>query len=234
MQPTSLRRVAVIGGVRIPFCRSNTLYADLSTLDMMVAALSGLLDKSRLAGAHIDEAAGGAVVTHSRDWNLAREAVIGSKLAPSTPGVTMMQACGTSLQAASGIAAKIATGQIESGIALGSDTTSDPPIVVSKKLATRPRAASMQKAGGDKVKACKGFSPAELAPQPPSVAEPRTGLSMGEHCELMAKRWKISRADQDELAYESHKKAAQAFRSGWFDDLIVPCAGVFRDNNVRE
>ena len=230
----TIRRVAVIGGVRIPFCRSNSLYVDLTNLDMLTASLNGLVDRYNLKGAHIDEVVGGAVVTHSRDWNIAREAVISTKLAPSSPGITMMQACGTSLQAAGGIAAKIATGQIECGIAMGSDTTSDPPIVVSKKLATRLRDVAMQKTTWDKIKVFKGFGPGELAPQPPSVAEPRTGLSMGQHCELMAKEWKVPRAEQDQLAYESHKKASEAYRSGWMDDLVVPCAGVFRDNNVRE
>jgi acetyl-CoA C-acetyltransferase len=229
----TIRRVAVIGGVRIPFCRSNSLYMDLSNQDMLTAALTGLVDRYDLKGVHIDEVTGGAVVTHSRDWNLAREVVIGTKLAPSSPGITMMQACGTSLQAAGGIAAKIATGAIECGIAMGSDTTSDPPIVVTKKLATRLRDVGMQKTTMAKLKVFKGFSPAELTPQPPSVAEPRTGLSMGQHCELMAKEWKIGRAEQDQLAYESHTKAAAAYKEGWYDDLIVPCAGVFRDNNVR-
>jgi acetyl-CoA C-acetyltransferase len=187
-----------------------------------------------LEGAHIDEVVGGAVVTHSKDWNLAREAVIGSKLAPSTPGITMMQACGTSLQAAMGIAAKIASGQIECGIAMGADTTSDAPIVFSKRFATRVTQWAQQKTAWDKVKVLKRFSLAELAPRPPSVNEPRTGLSMGEHCELMAREWHVSRREQDELAYASHKKAAEAYKSGYMDDLIVPCAGVLRDNNIRE
>jgi len=230
----TLRRVAVIGGIRIPFCRSNTLYADLSNLEMMTAALNGLADRFQLAGVHIDEVVGGAVVTHSRDWNIAREAVIGSKLAPSTSGTTLIQACGTSLQAAMGIAAKIAVGEIDSGIAVGSDTTSDAPIVVSRKLAKRLVQVGQAKTLGQKLAAFKGFSPGELMPQPPSVAEPRTGLSMGEHAELMAQEWNISRQDQDQLAYESHKKAAEAYRSGYMDDLLVPCAGVFRDNNIRE
>ena len=230
----SLRRVAVIGGVRIPFCRSNTLYADLSNLDMMTAALNGLVDRYNLKGAHIDEVVGGAVVTHSKDFNIAREAVLSTKLATSTPGITMMQACGTSLQAAMGSAAKIATGQIESAIALGSDTTSDPPIVFTKKLATRLRDVGLQKSTMDKLKVFKDFSPRELTPLPPSVNEPRTGLSMGQHCELMAQEWGITREAQDQLAFESHKKAADAYRSGYMDDLIVPCAGVYRDNNLRE
>ncbi len=230
----SLRRVAVIGGVRIPFCRSNTLYADLSNQDMMTAALNGLVSRYNLKGVHIDEVVGGAVVTHSKDFNIAREAVLGTKLATSTPGITMMQACGTSLQAAMGSAAKIATGQIESAIALGSDTTSDPPIVFTKKLATRLRDVGLQKSTLDKLKVFKDFSPRELAPLPPSVNEPRTGLSMGQHCELMAQEWGITREDQDKLAAESHKKAADAYRSGYMDDLIVPCAGVYRDNNLRE
>ena len=168
----SLRRVAIVGGVRIPFCRSNTLYADLSNLDMMTAVLNGLVDKYKLAGVHIDEVVGGAVVTHSKDWNIAREAVIGTKLAPSTPGITMIQACGTSLQAAMGIGAKIAAGEIECGIAVGSDTTSDPPIVVSKKLSQRLRDVALQKSFGAKLKVFKGFSPSELSPQAPSVSEP--------------------------------------------------------------
>jgi acetyl-CoA C-acetyltransferase len=230
----TLRRVAVVGGVRIPFCRSNTLYADKSNLEMLTAVLNGLVDKYRLAGAHIDEAAGGAVVTHSRDWNLAREAVLGTQLAPTTPGITMQQACGTSLQAAMGIAAKIATGQIDSGIAMGSDTTSDAPIVFKEKFAHRLVQAQQARSALDRLKAFKGFSPAELAPQPPSVSEPRTGLSMGQHAELMAQEWKITRAEQDELAFQSHKKAAEAYRSGYMDDLVVPFAGVFRDNNLRE
>src|SRR5262245_42685287 len=166
MQQT-LERAAVIGGIRIPFCRSNTLYADLSNLDMLTEVLNGLADKYQLQRAHIDELVGGAVVTHSKDWNLAREAVLGSKLAPTTPGVTLMQACGTSLQAAAMIAAKIATGEIESGIAMGSDTTSDPPIVLSKKMAARLNRLAQQKTPVDKLRVFKGFSPAELVPQRP-------------------------------------------------------------------
>ncbi len=228
------RRVGVIGGVRIPFCRSNTLYADLSNLDMMTAALDGLCERFDLDGAHIDEVVGGAVVTHSKDWNLAREAVIGSKLAASTAGTTMMQACGTSLQAAMGLAAKIALGEIESGIAVGSDTTSDAPIVFSKKFSKRLTDAAQRKGTWAKVGAFKGLSARELAPLPPSVAEPRTGLSMGQHCELMAQQWQIPRDEQDRLAMASHAKAAEAYRSGYMDELLVPCAGVYRDNNLRE
>ena len=178
----SLRRVAVIGGVRSPFCRSGTLYSDLSNLEMMTAALDGLVAQYGLAGQYIDEVVGGAVVTHSKDWNLAREAVLGTKLSSSTPGITMMQACGTSLQAAMGIAAKIAAGQIESGIAVGSDTTSDAPIVFSKKFAHRLIEANTKKTTLDKVKVLSGTKPGDLAPRPPATDEPRTGLSMGQHC----------------------------------------------------
>ncbi|HKD56568.1 MAG TPA: acetyl-CoA C-acetyltransferase [Hyphomicrobiaceae bacterium] len=230
----TLRRVAVIGGVRIPFCRSNTLYADQSNLEMLTGVLKGLIDKYNLEGVHIDEAIGGAIVTHSKDWNLAREAVLGTKLAPTTPGITLQQACGTSLQAASIIQAKIATGEIECGIAMGSDTTSDAPIVLKERFAHRLIEAQNAKSMGQRLAAFKGFSPGELVPQPPNVGEPRTGLSMGQHTELMAQEWKITRAEQDRLAYESHKKAAEAYRSGYMDDLIVPFAGVFRDNNLRE
>lgn len=234
MADNKKRRVAVIGGARIPFCRSHTGYAELGNLDMLTATLDGLADRYGLAGAHIDEVVGGAVITHAKDWNLAREAVIGSKLAPSTPGVTLMQACGTSLQAALGIGAKIAVGEIECGIACGSDTVSDVPIVFRRKFAQRLVKLQRARSWKDKLAVFKGFSPGELAPDPPGVGEPRTGLSMGEHCELMAQEWKISRQAQDELAYESHKKAAAAYKEGWMEDLLVPCAGIFRDNNVRE
>ena len=229
-----LRRVAVVGGVRIPFCRSNTFYADLTNLDMMTGALNALVDRYNLKGQHIDEVVGGAVVTHSKDFNLTREAVLGTRLAASTPGITIMQACGTSLQGALGSAAKIAAGEIDCAIAVGSDTTSDAPIVVSKKLAQRLTKAAQQKTTLDKLKVFQGFSPGELAPQAPSVAEPRTGLTMGEHCELMAQVWDIPRAEQDQFALESHRKAAEAYRDGYMDDLVVPFSGVYRDNNIRE
>lgn len=234
MTEASIRRVAVLGGSRIPFCRSHTGYAELTNLDMLIAALGGLVDRFALHGAHIDEVVGGAVVTHAKDWNLAREAVIGSALAATTPGITMMQACGTSLAGALNVGAKIAIGQIECGIALGSDTTSDAPIVFQRRFAQRLVQASRAKGFGQKIPAFKGFTPAELAPLPPSTSEPRTGLGMGEHCELMAKEWGITREAQDLLAYESHKKAAAAYDEGFMDDLVVPCAGVFRDNNIRE
>ncbi|MGA7323343.1 MAG: acetyl-CoA C-acetyltransferase [Rhodomicrobium sp.] len=230
----SMRKVAVIGGVRTPFCRGNTGYDDLTNLDLMTAALNGLIEKFRLEGEHIDEVVGGAVVTHARDFNLTREAVIGTKLREDTPGVTLSQACGTSLQAALGSAAKIATGQIEAAIATGSDTVSDPPIELKRQFAKRLARVSAEKSMTKKAGTFfNGFSLGDLSVSPPANAEPRTGLSMGQHCELMAKEWNISRADQDQLAYESHKKAAAAYDSGFLDNLLVPTSGVFRDNNLR-
>ena len=234
MKEMNLRRVAVLGGVRTPFCRSHTAFAELSNLSMLTTALTGLAERFSLEGSHIDEVVGGAVVTHAKDWNLAREAVIGSPLAATTPGITMMQACGTSLQGALGLAAKIASGQIECGIAMGTDTTSDAPIVFQKKFAKRLIEASRAKSWSERLSAFRGMSPGELAPVPPDTREPRTGLGMGEHCELMAKEWGITREDQDLLAFESHRKAAAAYDEGFMDDLVIPCAGVFKDNNIRE
>lgn len=234
MADQTLRRIAIVGGARIPFCRSNSLYSDLSNQQMMTTALQGVVDKYDLDGVIIDEVVGGAVVTHSRDWNLTREAVVGTTLHPNTPGVTMMQACGTSLQAAMGIGAKIATGSIECGIACGADTTSDAPIVFSKKFSKRLIEIGKSKGTGAKVSQLKGFSPRELTPQAPNVNEPRTGMSMGQHCELMAQRWQIPRDEQDKLAYDSHVNAEKAYNSGFMDDLIVPCNGVYKDNNLRE
>lgn len=233
MANNNLRRVAVIGGVRTPFCRSYGAYGDLTNLEMLTTVLDAMVERFDLEDAHIDEVVGGAIVTHAKDWNLAREAVIGSKLAQSTPGITMMQACGTSIQAAMGIGAKIATGQVECGIACGSDSVSDSPVVFKRKFAQRLIKLSRARSLKGKLSVFKGFSLAELAPEPPGMAEPRTGLSMGQHCELMAQDWKIPREAQDKLAFDSHKNAAAAYEEGFLDDLLTPCAGVFRDNNLR-
>ena len=229
----SLRKVVIVGGSRIPFCRSNTVYADSSNLDMLSAALNGVVERYGLQGEKLDEVMAGAVITHSKDFNLAREAVLSSKLSPLTPGITMQQACGTSLQAALNLAGKIATGQIESGIAAGTDTTSDAPIVFGNKFAGRLIKLSQARTMKQRMAALKGFSPAELKPVTPTNGEIRTGLSMGEHCERMAKEWDIAREDQDRLAFESHQKAAAAYEDGFFDELVRPWNGVSRDNNLR-
>ncbi len=233
MQQT-MRKVAVIGGVRTPFCRGNTDYDDQTNLDLMTAALNGLVEKYKLQGEHIDEVVGGAVITHAKDFNLTREAVIGTKLREDTPGVTLSQACGTSLQAALGSAAKIAIGQINSAIATGSDTVSDPPIELKRSFAKRLAKFSTEKTLTGKASSLSGFSLGDISISPPANAEPRTGLSMGQHCELMAKQWQIPRAEQDQLAFRSQKRAAAAYDAGFLDDLVVPTAGVFRDNNLRE
>lgn len=229
----SLRRIAVIGGSRIPFCRSNSIYADKTNLDMLAAALQGVVDRFGLDGQQLDEVVAGAVTSHAKDWNLAREALLSTSLSPLTPGITMQQACGTSLQAALTIGAKIATGQIECGIAAGSDTTSDPPISFGRKFSQRLVKAGAARNAKQRLRAFKGFRPGELKPVLPANGEPRTGLSMGQHCERMAREWKISRPEQDRLAMESHLKASQAWDSGFIDALVTPWAGVARDNNIR-
>jgi acetyl-CoA C-acetyltransferase len=229
----SLRRVAIVGGSRIPFCRSNTIYADKSNLDMLATVLDGVVDRFGLDGVQVDEVMAGAVITHSKDFNLAREAVLSSKLSPLTPGITLQQACGTSLQAALSLAAKIASGQIESGIAAGTDTTSDAPIVFGAKFAKRMIKLSQAKSMKQRMAALKGFNPKELAPVSPTNGEPRTGLSMGQHCERMAQEWQISREDQDQMAFDSHQKTAAAYESGFFDDLVTPWNGVSKDNILR-
>lgn len=228
-----LRPVAIVGGVRTPFCRSNTAYQDLSNMDMLATAIQGLSDRFALKGEQIDEVFAGAVITHSKDWNLAREALLSTDLSPLTPGVTLQQACGTSLQAAMISAAKISSGQIDCAIAAGSDTTSDAPIVFGDKLRKRLIKLTRAKTFAAKRKIFKGFKLRELTPKPPGNGEPRTGLSMGDHCELMAKEWGIGREEQDELAVSSHLKAAAAYDAGFFDEILVPCGGVVRDNNLR-
>lgn len=231
---TELKRVAIVGSARIPFARGNTAYADETNLSMLATTLGGLADKFGLRGEKVDEVIAGAVINHSRDFNIAREALLDAGLSPRTPGTTMQIACGTSLQAALVLAGKIASGQIDSGIAAGSDTVSDSPIVFGPKFQHRLLAANQAKTTGQRLKTmAKGFSFGELAPVAPSVNEPRTGLSMGQHAELMAREWGITREAQDALAAASHRNAVKAYEEGFHDDLLVPCAGLVRDNNVR-
>ena len=228
-----LRKVAIVGSARLPFARANTAYAEETNLSLMAAALSGLADKYGLKGEKIDEVMGGAVINHSRDFNIAREAALDAGFSPRTPGTTMQIACGSSLQAALNLGAKIAAGEIDSGIAVGSDTISDSPIVFGNKFQHRLLDMNRARSTGEKLGAFKGFSFGELAPVAPSVNEPRTGLSMGQHAELMAKEWGISRQAQDELAVKSHRNAAKAYEDGFQDDLVIPHAGLIRDNNIR-
>jgi acetyl-CoA C-acetyltransferase len=228
-----LRKVAIVGSARIPFTRGHTGYADEGNLSMLSAALGGIAERFNLKGEKIDEVMAGAVIGHSRDFNLAREATLDAGYSPRTPGTNIQIACGTSLQAALTLGAKIATGEIDCGIAGGTDNVSDAPIVFGDRFQHRLININKSKTTGEKMKALKGFSFGELTPVAPSTQEPRTGLSMGQHCELMAREWGISREDQDKLALRSHQNAARAYDEGFHDDLLVPFAGVLKDNNVR-
>jgi acetyl-CoA C-acetyltransferase len=231
---STTQRVAILGGIRIPFCRNNTAYMDVGNFGMSVKTMGALVEKFDLHGVELGEVAWGAVIKHSSDWNLAREATLSSGLAPTTPGITTARACGTSLDNAIIIGNKIATGQIEAGIAGGSDTTSDVPIVYGRALQQRLLNMNRARSPLDKLKAAlRGFSFGELKPSFPGVAEPRTGMSMGDHCELMAKEWHVSREDQDKLALSSHLKAAAAYERGFFKDLVVPFRGLDRDGFLR-
>ncbi|WP_286785773.1 MULTISPECIES: acetyl-CoA C-acetyltransferase [Pseudomonas] len=229
----SLRRVAIVGGNRIPFARSNTAYATASNQDMLTAALEGLIERYNLHGLRLGEVAAGAVLKHSRDFNLTRECVLGSRLAPETPAYEIQQACGTGLEAVILVANKIALGQIDSGIAGGVDTTSDAPIGVNEGLRKILLQANRGKSTADKLMPFMQLRPGHLKPALPRNGEPRTGLSMGEHCELMAQEWAIPRAEQDQLAYDSHHKLAAAYAEGWQDDLLTPYLGLNRDQNLR-
>lgn len=230
---TQLRRVAIIGGNRIPFARSNGPYATASNQAMLTAALEGLIERYNLHGLRMGEVAAGAVLKHSRDFNLTRECVLGSRLSPSTPAYDIQQACGTGLEAALLVANKIALGQIDCGIAGGVDTTSDAPIGVNEGLRKILLQANRAKSTADKLKTLLQLRPHHLKPELPRNGEPRTGLSMGEHCEQMAKTWNIPRDAQDQLALESHQKLAAAYAEGWQDDLLTPFLGLTRDNNLR-
>ncbi|CAN7436180.1 acetyl-CoA C-acetyltransferase [Pseudomonas sp. LjRoot71] len=230
---TQPRRVAIVGGNRIPFARSNTVYATASNQEMLTSALDGLVERFNLHGERLGEVVAGAVLKHSRDFNLTRECVLGSRLAPETPAYDLQQACGTGLEAALLVANKIALGQIECGIAGGVDTTSDAPIGVNEGLRKILLQANRGKSTGEKIKSLLQIRPRHLAPAIPRNGEPRTGLSMGEHCELMAQTWAIPRDEQDQLAVASHQKLAAAYAEGWHDDLLTPFRGLTRDQNLR-
>ncbi|GAA1910488.1 acetyl-CoA C-acetyltransferase [Nocardioides lentus] len=232
MQQTT-RRVAIVGGNRIPFARSNGVYATASNQDMLTAALDGLADRFDLVGERLGEVVAGAVLKHSRDFNLTRESVLGSKLSPETPATDIQQACGTGLQAVIQVANKIALGQIESGIAGGTDTTSDAPIAVGEGLRKKLLAANRAKTTQGRIAALAKIRPGDLVPSIPQNGEPRTRLSMGEHAALTAVEWQIGREEQDELAVTSHHRLAAAYERGFLDDMVTPFRGLERDQNLR-
>jgi acetyl-CoA C-acetyltransferase len=229
----SSRRVAVLGGIRIPFSRQNGPYAQASNQDMFTATLDALTEKFGLQGEVLGEVAAGAVLKHSRDFNLTRECVLGSKLGPETPAYDVQQACGTGLETTLTVGGKVALGQIDAGIAGGVDTTSDAPLAINEDLREILLEAYRSKSNVERAKLLTRVRPTQLVPEIPRNAEPRTGLSMGEHTAIMAKDWGISRADQDELAVESHHKLAAAYDTGWLDDLVMPYLGQERDQNLR-
>jgi acetyl-CoA C-acetyltransferase len=231
-RPT-VRRVAVIGANRIPFARSGGPYATASNQAMLTATIDGLVERFGLAGERLGAVVAGAVLKHSRDFNLTREAVLGSRLASETPAHDVQQACDTGIQSVIAVADKIALGVVEVGIAGGVDTTSDVPLAVNDRLRTILLAANRARSRSERVRALARIRPTHLAPAAPRNAEPRTGLSMGEHAALTAVEWGVSREDQDRLAYESHHRLAAAYDRGFFDDLLTPYLGLESDQNLR-
>jgi acetyl-CoA C-acetyltransferase len=230
---TSVRRVAIVGGVRIPFARGNGAYAEVGTQDMLTTVLRGIVERYGLEGQRLDDVAAGAVIKHTSQWNLTREAVQGSGLAAETPGLDLQRACGTGLEAAIVLANKIALGQIDSAIAAGVDSVSDPPVAfprIYQKLLLR---GMRGKTPYQRIKPWFSIRAKHLRPVLPGFTEPRTGLSMGESTELMVRTWAVSRADQDQLAWESHQKATAAYSDGFYSDLVHPYFGLTRDNNIR-
>jgi len=233
MKVDQVRKVAIVGGNRIPFARSNTAYSHASNQDMLTATLNGLVARYNLAGERLGEVVGGAVMKHSRDFNLVRESVLSTQLQPETPCYDIQQACGTGLEAAILVANKIALGQIDCGIACGVDTTSDAPIGVSEGLRKILLDLNRARTTQDRLKLLTRIRPKHLMPLIPANAEPRTGLAMGDHCQITAREWNIAREDQDQLAYNSHRNMALAYDEGFFDDMITPFMGLERDNNMR-
>src|SRR5437764_1397759 len=229
----STRRVAVLGGIRIPFARQNGPYARASNQDMLTATLEALISKFELEDEILGEVAAGGVLKHSRDFNLTRECVLGTRLNAHTPAYDIQQACGTGLEATILVANKIALGQIDSGIAGGFDTTSDAPIAVNEDLRQVLLEINRSKSNAARVKALARLRPQQIVPQLPRNAEPRTGLSMGEHAAIMAKEWGVTREEQDELTVASHRNLAAAYDTGFLADLVTPFLGLERDQNLR-
>jgi acetyl-CoA C-acetyltransferase len=227
------RRVAIVGGVRIPFARGNGAYAAVGNQEMLTATLRGLVTRFGLQGLQLGEVAAGAVMKHSSQWNLTRECVQDSGLAAQTPGMDLQRACGTSLEAAIAVGNKIALGQIDSGIAAGVDTVSDPPVVFPKSFQQLLLASYRGRSTLARLAPWLGMRPRHLRPVLPGVAEPRTGLSMGQSTERMVAAWGILRADQDQLALDSHRKAAAAYAAGFYQDLVIGYLGLSQDNNIR-
>jgi len=231
--PGAPRRVAVLGGSRIPFARADGAYATASNQDMLGAALDALVRRFALADTVIGEFAAGAVLKHSRDFNLAREVVLGSALDPRTPAYDVQQACGTSLEAVILVADEIALGRIDCGIAGGVDTASDAPLGLNESLRKVLLSTRRARGTGARMRALGGLRPGQIVPEIPRIVEPRTGLSMGEHAARTAAAWSIGRIEQDELAVASHRRLAAAYEAGFFDDLVVPYRGLERDQNLR-
>jgi acetyl-CoA C-acetyltransferase len=229
----TLRKVAILGGVRIPFARQNTAYAEASNIDMLGAALKGVVDRFKLHGERLGEVAAGAVLKHARDTNVSREATLDSGLSPKTPAYDVQQACATSLETTVLVGNKIALGQIEAGIAGGVDSASDAPLAVNEKLRRLILRLQRARSRGDRLRLLAGLRPAMLKPSIPNVNERRTGLTMGDHTELMVKEWNIGREAQDALALASHLNGVKAWERGFYDDLVVPYQGLKRDNNLR-
>jgi len=230
---SAVRRVAIVGGVRIPFARSYTAYTTASNQDMLTAAFRALVERYRLQGERLGDVAAGAVIKHSRDYNLVRECVLSSGLDPHTPGLDMQRACGTSLEAAIDVGNKITLGQIDAGIAGGTDSVSDAPIVYPRAYQQLLLASYRGRSAWQRLAPWFGLRPRHFRPVLPAVVEPRTGLSMGQSTEIMAKQWQIPRAEQDQLACDSHLKAARAWREGFYDDLVAEYLGLKSDNNIR-
>src|SRR5437764_2988373 len=231
--PANARRAAIIGGNRIPFARSNGPYADASNQDMLTSTVDGLIARFNLQGERAGEVVAGAVLKHSRDFNLTRECVLGSALDHSSPSYDIQQACDTGIEASILVGNKIALGQIEWGIAGGADTTSDAPIEINDDLRKVLLEINAEKSTTGRIKLLGKLRPGQIVPEIPRNAEPRTGLSMGEHAAITARDWGISRLDQDELAAESHRNLAKAYDEGFFDDLVTPYMGLDRDQNMR-
>jgi acetyl-CoA acetyltransferase family protein len=226
-------RVAVIGGTRTPFAKAGTAFKRHSALDLAVHAVNGLMEKQELDPQAVDELVFGILLVDPRIPHLAREVVLASRLPAKVRALTITDNCITSLSGAALIADSILAGRAEVGIAGGVESLSNMPLLFNRRASRIFLDGASAKSLSQKMKLYLKLRPRDLTPKLPGIREPSTGLSMGEHCELMVKEWQIPRREQDQIAYRSHMNAHAATQDGRLRAEIHPLDGVDHDLLVR-
>ncbi|MFQ6023958.1 MAG: acetyl-CoA C-acyltransferase [Acidiferrobacterales bacterium] len=226
-------RVAVIGGARTPFAKAGTVFKKYSALQLGVHAVNGLLEKQDLDPQSVDELVYGIVIADPRLPHFAREVNFSSRLPPSVRALTVTDNCITGTSAITAIYDSIVAGRAEVGIAGGVESMSNTALIFNESASRIFLEAAAAKSFGGRLTQFLKLRPWHFKPRAPAIAEPSTGLSMGEHTELMVKEWRVSREEQDEFAYRSHMKAHAATEDGRLKAEIHPLDGIDHDPLIR-